>query len=697
MARSFHQSLLAAVVAFVVGGTALAQNPLQEAVNLLRIDKKDEAVAKLQEILSGDPSNEEAHDLYRSVSQDEWFLLMTEKGDVQKIARSILERAKTVSRERSRDEAEIASLVETATDASNDYGTRQAAINKLIGNHGEFAVPALLKVLGNADAPDAQIHAISVCSQLHSVAVLPLIEALKSSNDLAVQNAAAALNLIGDARALPMMKHLANDARANIATIAKKFVGKMNANGDALSLMLAQSEDYLKGNVPVGGFSDVVWTLKDDQLVATDVPAVLYPAELAKSVASDAVRLAPASVEARSALAAANLAEANLIETSIAAGDEATSEMGPVAADLKIAAIASGVDSVRGALEAGVKKGMAGVAVPAIEALADAEVIGDIQNSTLLDALNSSDKRIKYAAAEAIVRASNGSDVPNVSSVVNALAQAVTEERVNSIQVIAPESTKGQVAIAQANRSRNYEEASSALGAINSLLSNPSVDVVVINEILPDRLPEDVIGVLKKDGRFGNTKFVIITKDQDAASERFGDEVGYITAPLSAENLQAAVATALEGVEDAAGAKREDYASKASAALHDLASRKVNIGAAVENLALQLNRSDSVAVPAAMAVGLSGGEGQLTALLGALESGSDDLKKASATAIGNILGRMSSCPDNVALGLMGAMDSATDVGLRTAIAAALGKAKIGADKKLELMQKLARIAGSTEG
>ena len=80
MARPFHSSLLAAVVAVFVGGSALAQSSLQEAVNLLRVNKKDEAVAKLQEILSDDPSNEEAHELYTSVSQDEWFMLMTEAG-----------------------------------------------------------------------------------------------------------------------------------------------------------------------------------------------------------------------------------------------------------------------------------------------------------------------------------------------------------------------------------------------------------------------------------------------------------------------------------------------------------------------------------------------------------------------------------------------------------------------------------------
>ena len=119
MARSFHQSLLAAAVALVVGGSALAQGTsLQEAVNMLRLNNKAEAVAKLQEIIQGDPSNEEAHDLYQSISQDEWYLLMTEQGEVSKIARSILERAKTTLRERDRDEDLINPLVATATDSS---------------------------------------------------------------------------------------------------------------------------------------------------------------------------------------------------------------------------------------------------------------------------------------------------------------------------------------------------------------------------------------------------------------------------------------------------------------------------------------------------------------------------------------------------------------------------------------------------
>jgi len=695
MARSFHQSLLAAAVALVVGGSALAQgSPLQEAVTMLRLNKKDEAVAKLQEIIAGDPSNEAAHDMYQSVSQDEWYMLMTESGDVSKIARSILDRAKATQRERSRDEDAINDLVATATEASNDYGTRQAAVNTLVSAHGEFAVPALVAMLGDADNSDGQIHAVSVLSQLHSVAVLPLIESLKSSNDLAVQNACAALHLIGDARALPILTHLANDDRVNISTIAKKFVAKNGARGDALSQLLAQSHSYLRGNVPVGGFSKVVWTLVDDKLVSTDVPALLYPTELAKSAAADAARIAPESIDARSAVAAANLAQSNLIGSSIAAGDDTVEGMEDVAAELRIAALAAGTDAMRGALDAAVMEGIAPVAIEAISAMAEMGVLAD--KDALVGALKSTDKRISYAAAEAIVRSSTGNDVPLLSSVVGVLAQAVTEEMVNTIHMIVPDAASRAVAgVADAERSKVYTTSEDAISGQLTLMGNPSIDVVVVNEILPDALPEDVIGNIRKDSRMDNTKIIVVTKDEQAATERFGDEVAYITAPLTAENLQAAVASALEGADNPGGARAEGYASKASAALLNLAGRKANIAGALANLALQLNRGDSVSVPAAMAIGIAGGEAQLTALVSALETGSADLKQSSALAIGSVLSRMSNCPDSVFAALSTAIDGSTDSGLRTAIAAALGKAKIDAQKKLEMMKKLARVAGSS--
>ncbi|MBL9079118.1 MAG: HEAT repeat domain-containing protein [Planctomycetes bacterium] len=688
---------MAAAVAVVVGGSALAQDtPLQEAVTLLRLNKQDEAVAKLREILTADPSNEDALRLYQSVSQDEWYLLMTTKGEIQQIAQSILEKAKVESKQRSRDEAAIAGLVATATAKDSEYGPRQSAINSLIANHGEFAVPALVAKLGDPDDNEGQIQAIYTLSQLRSAAVLPLLEVLKSSDALTVQNAAAALHQIGDLRAAPMMAFLVGDDRPNVSAIAKKFVAKHGVQGNAIDLMLGQARSYLQGEIPIGGFSEVVWQLEDGKLLATDVAPLLYPSELAKSVAATAVRIAPANVDARSMLAQANLGQASLIETSLASGDESLRALEPVAAELKIAALATGVDSLRSALEAGVRDGMAPVAIGAIQALERAESVDTIGQSTLLAALNSSDKRVKYAAADALVRASGGAAVPQQSQVVAVLADAVAEEAVRTIQVIGPTiDTANAVQASSGVRGIAVDASTGAVDGMRTLLINPNIDVVVINEILPDRLPEDVIGNLKKDPRHANTKVVIVAKDVEAAKTRFGESVGVVQAPLTGETLIAAVNTALEGVTSPAGARAEAYAQKASAALLAIAAQKGDIGGALPSLAKQLDRGDAVSVPAARALGLSGTAGELANLAAALSGGgSVELKTAAADAIGNILARLDSCPADVAAALITAVEGGGDVALRTAAAVALGKGKLDPQQRAELSKKLRKVAGS---
>lgn len=706
MARSFSQFLLAAAVAVVVGGTALAQGaPLQEAATLLRIGKKDEAAEKLRAILTSDPSNADALQMYRSISQDEWYLLLTQKdgngepSEIQKIAQSILDRAKVETKQRSRDEATIAGLVATATAKDSDFPTRQAAVNKLVFDHGEFAVPALLEKLGNKDDAEGQIQAIATLRQIGTPAVLPLLEALKSGNETAVQNAAAALHHIGDLRAVPAMASLANDDRVGVREIAKRFLTKHAASGNAVDLLIAQAKDYLKGNVMPGAFSEVVWSLKDDKLVPTDVPSMFYASELAKACAADAVRLSPSSLEARSALAQANLGQAQLIDDAIKQGNDAVKPLEAVSSELKITALASGVDSVRKALEASLKEGMAPAAIGAIHALEKAESVDSAAQSSLLVALQSNNKSVRYAAAEALVRATGGVNVPQADAVVGVLAEAVTEESVRTIQVIAP-AGDARIAIETTSKLRGHavEASGNALEGTRKLLINPNVDVVVINEILPDRMPEDVIGLIKKDSRLANAKIVIVAKDEAAAKARFGDSVGVIKAPLSGENLVAAVNTALEGVTTPGNARAEAYAQKASESLLAIAANKGAVGSALGSLCAQLNRGDAVSVPAAKALGFAGGAPELSALCAALAgSGSIDLKKAAADSCGNILARLGACPDDACASLMAALDAANDAGLRTALATALGKAKLTASKQAELLKKLARVASAPAG
>ena len=699
MASSLAKSLLASVVAAVIGGTALAQDPFQEGVKLLRLGKKDEALQAFQEVLKKDPSNTEALQHYLSISQDEWFMLLNEKGEIQKIAASILERAKLERNKQSRDAAAIDKLVATACSRDSVYEARRAAVLKLVADHGEFAVPALAAVLANPDAGEGATFAIAALYQIGPRAVLPLIEATKSSKVELRMNAAATLVQIGDERAAPAMARLLqSDDQESVREIARRFLQQHRVSGKAADLCLAQARGYLRSGIAPGAFSDVVWTLDNDKLEPRDVPALVYAAELAKSVANDAVLVDPVNPDARSVLAQANLAEANLIEASIAQGDAKAKVLEAMVPEFKMAALATGPVALRSALDEGVQAGLPSVAVGAIEALAGVEERDQLASSSLLKALDSSDKRVRYAAATALVRASGGVAVPAAAKVVDALAQAVTEESVRMIQLIGPGAEFVAVG-REAGTQRGVAVATdaNAKAGMGSILDNPGVDVVVINEILDGGLPEDIIGNIKKDPRMANTKVVIVTKDAEKAKARFGETIqGTVAAPLTGANLLDAVNKALEGVPiEPQNARAENYAKNASESLLAVATGKLDITAALGSLAAQLNRADAIAVPAAKALGLGGSGVQLDALLGALTgSGSVDLKVAVASAIGQILGRSGACPPAVASGLLAVLSSDADVKVRSAAAAALGKAKLDDGSKAKLLNSLKKIGSA---
>jgi HEAT repeat protein len=696
MASSLAKTLLASVVAAIVAGSAMAQDPFQDGVKLLRLGKKDEALVAFQGILKSDPSNAEAMRLYSSIGQDEWYMLLSEQGEIQKIAASILERAKLERKQQSRDASAIDALVEIVCAKDGSYSDRRDAVIKLVADHGEFAVPAFVARMANADDESGQIQAIAALVQVGPRAVMPLIEALKSTSGLLRLNAAATLTHINDERSVPAMARLAQvDDQESVKEVARRFLAGRKEKGKAVTLLLAQSRAYLKSGVMPGAYSDVVWSLKNDKLEATVVPALVYAAELSKSAANDAVQVDPGSEDARSVLAQANLAEANLIETSIAQGDATAKALEPMAAEFKMAALATGPAILRKALEDGVKSGMPNVAVAAIDALAMVEERGELATSTLKSALGSDDKRIRYAAAVALAKASGGVNVPDSEKVVNVLAAAVTEESVRMIQLIGAGgdfTTASKEAAAQ--RGSSVWSDANATSGMRQLLDNPNVDIVVINEILDGGLPEDIIGNIKKDPRMASTKIVIVAKDTEKAQARFGETIhGVIKAPLTKETLNEAINTALAGVAaEPQNVRAESYAKSASESLLTLAAGKSNIKNALVSLAGQLNRGDSIAVPAAKALGLSGGEPQLDALLMALSgSGSVDLKVAAAGALGQILGRAKTCPKPVAEGLMAALNSDADVKVRSAAAAALGKAKVDPAEKAKLLDSMKKI------
>ena len=698
MPNVLAKSLLGLVAVLVAASVSSAQDPnqlFQDAVRLIRTNKRQEAIAKLQELLKADPSNEAAFKLWKETDQDVWTMMLLEKDEIGMITKHLLSLVQQGRKARSRDDAKIKELVATA--CSPEFDARTTASNKLVTEHGEFAVPALVERMSNADDDAAQNYAILALHRLGRSATLPLCEVLHSENATARRNAAAALAHIGDFRSAAALARVAKeDSNEGVRAAARSALTRLGgANANAVDLWLEDGRRYLAGGgVSDSDASEVVWSLdKAGKLVATDVPYAIYGLELAKKCAHEATLLDPLNEGAQTLLAQSSLAQASVIQDGAGTGDEALKAWAPKVPMLENMAMLTGPRILRSAVTTALERGQIQIAAASIAALGRAEDRANLESSPLVKALEHPDKRVSYAAALALTAATEGRPTPASEKVVAVLGSAITEEAVRVIHVIDSDPTAAKAAVETSGMKGRAVEASSSGGkAIDALRMFPIVDVIVINEKLSDVLAENVVGLIRKDPRMAKTKIIVVAADPEKAKGEWGEKIqGAIKGPLSSQNLQEAVAEALKDAPlDAVRASADAVAVAASQSLASLGASKVDLGPALGSLSAQLGRADNVAVPACKALGESGSAAQIGALADVTknESASVELRVAAADAVGKILGRSAEAPANLIDPMLAVLGSAADAKVKAAVSTALGKGKFAPGERLKMVEAM---------
>jgi len=696
-----RNSLLGIVAACVAQGTISAQNGekqlFDEAFRALMLNNKDLALEKLQAIVKLNPSNEQAINLYARTEGERWREMLLQGGEIQKLAQHLIQLARQGRVELSRDGDAIQAAVAKATSDASGFAGRREARQEIVNKYGEFAVPALLAVLGDHDNDKGQLYSNMALRELGRPATLAMIEATHSSNATMRRGIASVFNYTRDHRAIPALTAMlagANEGVTAVATAALKSMGA-SPTADAVKLFLAQSQNYMVG-IGISGMdvSDVVWGFQDGTISFKECDPAVYQFELAKRSAERALALDPTSSAATILVARSYLAQVAAIENG------KIGALSDVKASLNMVAMAMGPQVLGSALQASMRDNQPMVAAAAISALGSTTDRDALANSPLLAALASNNKIVKYAAALALTKASRANNVPSSSQVVAVLASAIKEQAEKRVAIVGLDSSNERVA-RNAQSARTGEAISGVFKDIKDsaerfLTQAVAADVVVINEVLPDGAPETIMDIFKHDDRTSHMKVIIVAKDVEKASERFGDKVaGVIEAGFKPADLQAKVNEALEGVDmSAINARAAKVAKDASVALHTLASNRVDVSGAVSSLEAQLQRDDSVSIPSANALGEAGTS--IDALAGQITGdGSGELKIACAQASGKILGRGAAISDAQFAALKGvATDSDADTGLRTAVTTALGKAKLNAAQKLQLVQALSTMAVS---
>jgi len=696
MAHFARKTLLSLVAACVAQGVTFAQDAQEsflDAVRMIRKNEVEEGLAKLRAAVEADPSSEEAFDLWKAANAahgiDVWDMLLAQGGDFATLARTLIDRA-TLGRDAlSRDDAAIATLV-TASQ-SDDFATRNQANAALAADHGEFAVPHLIQILADSDAGrEADLAMVSVL-RIGRPAVLPMIEALKSGNALLRRNAATALGRIGDRRAGASLSVLANDPIEGVRAAAAAAMKGLGVRAGAASGMLVEeAKAYLDG-ADTAVDSAVVWKFDGatGNVVPSDVPAGLYSLELAKTRALDALTADPRNRAALEVLGQAYVAQNAKIDTDPDVGAAADAQ-----GALQIAAMAVGFDTGRAAAMAADLEAQSGDVDGSAEDLGivEGDTIGD---TPLTDLLGSSETSARYAAALSLARKES---VPAAGRVVSVLAEAATEEALRAVLVIDPDPTTLAAAADLAAR-RGFAVRAVADGkeGVATFYGFPAFDVVFVSENARGVDATSIAGLVKK--RSESTKVVLLTRSDEAESAFEGKVDGFLmpeddAAGFAADQFAATTEEMVESLEDRR-ARADVFARAAADALSRVAGTGASITAAAGALAGQLDRDDSVAVPAARALGAAGNASHADGLVDAMtrEDASDDLKKACADALGAILARSGDAAANpFAYLFAAAADAEASLEVRQAAAHALGQARLGAAERLRVAEVLHAIA-----
>ncbi|MHC4442105.1 MAG: HEAT repeat domain-containing protein [Planctomycetota bacterium] len=168
---------------------------------------------------------------------------------------------------------------------------------------GEYAVPWMLDVLKDSQQQDMHPFVIKALPQLGKRAINPLIEALGIKNDAVKHFIAQALGKIGYPQALPYLKRIATDLKANqsVRQSAQQAIQQiLGSNPDTEE----KSADQLFNQLAEQYYSNLpslrpdpredranVWFLKDQILQPIEVPREIYMLVMSMRSCEDSLQL----------------------------------------------------------------------------------------------------------------------------------------------------------------------------------------------------------------------------------------------------------------------------------------------------------------------------------------------------------------------------------------------------------------------
>jgi HEAT repeat protein len=661
--------LAAALLTAPVALAQDVQSTFKEGLEFLARGRKEEALRAFQKVLSMDPTNEQAYELWTSTDHKLWLEILSERGDMELVGRRLMGLVESARRARRNDEESIRKLIgELSVD---DPISRTAAIRQLAADHGEYATPHLLGWLADSGNEERRITAIQALTQMNVDVVLPLIEVLDTEDTFLRQNVVMVLKRIKDPRAAGAMARIAaNDADGVCRNLAQEALTEMGAGADAAQAWTSLGNDYHMRRATVLSdyhWSDVVWSYADGRLTPTATPRALYADALAKKSFHRALAADAGHVPAHAGLARAHAGEIAAVEALRRSGAD-VAEWEGVAANAGVAIGLGGAVAADAALAASVAENDSGAAVVLVRALSE---MASAPTAAMARAMTSADGATQNEAVVALGNMSIWGKSRANPELIRALGAIASREVLRTAFVIDGDAARAQ-ATADALRAAGLlvNSSDSGIQGLAMLRRMAGVDVVVVADRLSDVTTHQVLTELDGEAHLTAAPVFIATSSPDDLAEVFGDKAA---GAFNAADLSAVMA-AMEGNLGAERERADALAQSAATILAQLSGTGTDVSSVAGELAGALTRTDGVSVPAAYALVAAGNASHVAALSAVVgDAGrSEAVRIAASHALTAMFGRGVAAGD--AGPILHAVAHAADapVGVRKAAAQALG-------------------------
>ena len=583
---------------------------------LVRSDQAAAAVPYFTQFLKSNPDDAtlvEVRDTYGIGS----ILRLQDNPATQGLALQLLERLKRASARDANQPEKIARAISQLTGTADE----QTVGLEQLRQAGAGAVPPLLKAIGEPGrSPEDRARLAECLGRLDGRAIPPLIAAMESPDPTIASDAANALGRLKDRRAVPALIYQASRAEAPpaVGDAARRAIQSLTGQPFGIypkspaQRLTDLAWQYHRGKVPFP--SDVVelWSWQGDAPKATVVNRAEAASQLGMKLARQAVQLDPTDLDAKKALISLSLEHA----ARGPGGPDAVAAQDPDGS--LAAALTAGPALLGDVLRTAIADGhspLAQVVAQALGRVTNRETVAmPGRPDPLIGALSAPDRRIQYAAAEALINLDPPAGFAGSSRVVPVLARFVgAQAAAPRALVIDGSSSRGSVTAATL-RNLGYDTQVASDGPEGFRMAADAADTEVIL-IDPLALHHwswlDTITNLRADARTAGIPIFLtgpreIDDQLRPSFDRF-PRVGFLYTPSDPVKLKPKLNRELAamGVQPLSAAERQKYAQGAATLLariaqpgspyaKDLAAVEPELALALRNPAAQIPASNAL-------------------------------------------------------------------------------------------------------